>query len=199
MTSLRLPWAIPGRSRQLVDFASCDGRLGRVWREICEQPTRPSQRLSRESAVGSDEKNRPTPVGIGLRDIHEIPVLCFDWKSIERRERAPKRRAAFVRLPSLKLQSSQRSQRRGERDRVLSPRHRAAAFLGAPGPTRELRDSRLLRRVADRMRRRVRPESLISSSLFGLVRHGAIAALYLGLVYAAKVLFGVSITLNAVR
>ena len=49
------------------------------------------------------------------------------------------------------------------------------------------------------MRRRVRPESLISSSLFGLVRHGAIAALYLGLVYAAKVLFGVSITLNAVR
>ena len=75
----------------------------------------------------------------------------------------------------------------------------AAAFLGAPGPTRELRDSRLLRRVADRMRRRVRPESLISSSLFGLVRHGAIAALYLGLVYAANVLFGVSITLNAVR
>ncbi len=75
----------------------------------------------------------------------------------------------------------------------------AAAFLGAPGPTRDIRDSRLLRRVAERMRRRVRPESLISGSLFGLARHGAIAALYLGLVYAAKFLFGISITLNAVR
>lgn len=75
----------------------------------------------------------------------------------------------------------------------------AAAFLGAPRPRRELSDSRLLIRVAERMRRRVRPESLISGSLFGLVRHGTIAALYLGLVYAAKVVFGISITLNAVR
>jgi hypothetical protein len=75
----------------------------------------------------------------------------------------------------------------------------AAAFLGAPRPRRELSDSRLLLRVAERMRRRVRPESLISGSLFGLARHGAIAALYLGLVYAAKFLFGISITLNAVR
>jgi hypothetical protein len=64
----------------------------------------------------------------------------------------------------------------------------AAGFMGAP-----TRPSRLMGRVAERMRRRARPEQLISNSIFGLVRHGAIAAIYLGLIYAAKVLFGVSV------
>jgi hypothetical protein len=40
---------------------------------------------------------------------------------------------------------------------------------------------------------------LISGSIFGLFRHGAIAAIYLGLAYAAKVLFGISITFSAIR
>jgi hypothetical protein len=49
------------------------------------------------------------------------------------------------------------------------------------------------------MRRRARPEQLISNSIFGLLRHGGLAALYLGLAYAAKVLFGVSIAFHAMR
>jgi hypothetical protein len=49
------------------------------------------------------------------------------------------------------------------------------------------------------MRRRTRPEQLISGTLFGLFRHGATAAVYLGLAYAAKLLFGISITLSAMR
>jgi hypothetical protein len=49
------------------------------------------------------------------------------------------------------------------------------------------------------MRRRVRPEQLISSSIFGLVRHAALAAVYLGLAYAAKLAFGVSLTFHAIR
>jgi hypothetical protein len=67
----------------------------------------------------------------------------------------------------------------------------AVGFMGAPA-----RPSRLISRVAERMRRRARPEQLISNSIFGLVRHGALAALYLGLVYAAKVLFGISVAFN---
>jgi hypothetical protein len=54
-------------------------------------------------------------------------------------------------------------------------------------------------RVAQRMRRRIRAEQLISGSIFGLCRHGAIAALYLGLAYAAKLLFGISVTFTAIR
>ena len=49
------------------------------------------------------------------------------------------------------------------------------------------------------MRRRTRPEQLISNGLFGLFRHGATAAIYLGLAYAAKLLFGISIAFNAMR
>ena len=56
-----------------------------------------------------------------------------------------------------------------------------------------------LHRVAQRMRRRVRPEQLISSSIFGLARHAALAAVYFGLAYAAKLAFGVSLTLTAMR
>jgi hypothetical protein len=71
----------------------------------------------------------------------------------------------------------------------------AAGFMGAPGS-----NGRLISRVAERMRRRTRPEHLISNSIFGLFRHGATAAIYLGLAYGAKVLFGISIAFNhAVR
>jgi hypothetical protein len=70
----------------------------------------------------------------------------------------------------------------------------AAGFMGPPA-----RSARLTSRVAERIRRRVRPEQLISGSIFGLFRHGAIAAIYLGLAYAAKVLFGISVTFNAIR
>ena len=70
----------------------------------------------------------------------------------------------------------------------------AAGFMGAPG-----RPDRLISRVAERMRRRTRPEQLISNGLFGLFRHGATAAIYLGLAYAAKLLFGISIAFNAMR
>lgn len=70
----------------------------------------------------------------------------------------------------------------------------AAGFMGAPG-----RPDRLISRVAERMRRRTRPEQLISNGLFGLLRHGATAAIYLGLAYAAKLLFGISIAFNAMR
>jgi hypothetical protein len=41
------------------------------------------------------------------------------------------------------------------------------------------------------------PEQLISS--FGILRHAATAAVYLGLAYAAKLAFGVSLVFNAVR
>ena len=50
-----------------------------------------------------------------------------------------------------------------------------------------------------RMRRRARPEHLISNSIFGLFRHGATAAVYLGLAYVAKLLFGISIAFNAIK
>jgi hypothetical protein len=70
----------------------------------------------------------------------------------------------------------------------------AAGFMGAPA-----RPSHLIGRVADRMRRRTRPEHLISNSIFGLFRHGVTAALYLGLAYAAKLLFGISIALNTMK
>jgi hypothetical protein len=70
----------------------------------------------------------------------------------------------------------------------------AAGFMGAPA-----RPSRLIGRVADRMRRRTRPEHLISNSIFGLFRHGVTAALYLGLAYAAKLLFGISIAFNTMK
>ena len=68
----------------------------------------------------------------------------------------------------------------------------AAGFMGAP-----TRPGRRLGRVAERMR--TRPEQLISNGLFGLFRHGATAAIYLGLAYAAKLLFGISIAFNAMR
>jgi len=69
----------------------------------------------------------------------------------------------------------------------------AAGFMGAPG-----RPDRLISRVAERMRRRTRPEQLISNGLFGLFRYGATAAIYLGLAYAAKLVFGISIAFNAI-
>jgi hypothetical protein len=49
------------------------------------------------------------------------------------------------------------------------------------------------------MRRRVRPEHLISNSIFGFFRHGLTAAVYLGLAYVAKMAFGVSLALNAMK
>ena len=53
--------------------------------------------------------------------------------------------------------------------------------------------------VTQKERRKARPEHLISSSLFGIARHTALAAIYLGLAYAAKLAFGVSLTFNALR
>jgi hypothetical protein len=70
----------------------------------------------------------------------------------------------------------------------------AAGFMGPPG-----RPDRLAARIAERMRRRARPEQLISNSIFGLCRHGAIAATYLALAYAAKLLFGISFAFSAMR
>lgn len=70
----------------------------------------------------------------------------------------------------------------------------AAGFMGAPATP-----DRLISRVAMRMRRRTRPENLISNSIFGLVRHGTTAAIYLGMAYAAKLLFGISIAFNAMK
>ncbi len=70
----------------------------------------------------------------------------------------------------------------------------AAGFMGAQG-----RQDRLISRVAERMRRRTRPEQLISNSIFGVVRHAATAAIYLGLAYAAKLIFGISLVFNAMR
>ncbi len=70
----------------------------------------------------------------------------------------------------------------------------ATGFMGAPA-----RSGRLASRVAERMRRRVRPEHLISNSIFGFFRHGLTAAVYLGLAYAAKMAFGVSLALNAMK
>jgi hypothetical protein len=70
----------------------------------------------------------------------------------------------------------------------------ASGFIGA-----QTRQDTLIGRVGQRMRRRVRPEHLISSSIFGILRHAATAAVYVGLAYAAKLAFGVSLVFNAVR
>jgi hypothetical protein len=70
----------------------------------------------------------------------------------------------------------------------------ADGFMGPPG-----RRGKLIARIAERMRRRVRPEQLISNAIFGLGRHGASAAIYLGLAYTAKLLFGISVTFSAMR
>ena len=73
-------------------------------------------------------------------------------------------------------------------------RDRGRRFHGRAGAP-----CRLISRVAERMRRRTRPEHLISNSIFGLFRHGVTAAIYLGLAYAAKMAFGISIAFNAMR
>jgi len=70
----------------------------------------------------------------------------------------------------------------------------ASGFIGAGA-----RQPKLLGRVAMRMRRRVRPEQLMSNGIFGLARHAVTAAVYLGLVYLAKLAFGVSLVFNAMR
>ncbi|MBM3543803.1 MAG: hypothetical protein FJX44_04750 [Alphaproteobacteria bacterium] len=57
----------------------------------------------------------------------------------------------------------------------------ASGFIGATG-----RRDRLIGRIAQRMRRKVRPEQLISNSIFGLARHAAMAALYIGLAYGLR-------------
>ena len=48
----------------------------------------------------------------------------------------------------------------------------ASGFMGV-----QARQDRLISRVAERMRRRARPEHLISNSIFGLFRHAATAAI----------------------
>ena len=70
----------------------------------------------------------------------------------------------------------------------------ASGFMGA-----QSRQDRLMSRVAERMRRRTRPQQLISNSILGVVRHAATAAIYLGLAYAAKLIFGISLVFNAMR
>jgi hypothetical protein len=68
--------------------------------------------------------------------------------------------------------------------------HRLRRRPGAQRPTDEPR------RGTDAAQR---PELLISNSIFGFFRHGLIAAVYLGLAYAAKMAFGVSLALNAMK
>ncbi len=63
----------------------------------------------------------------------------------------------------------------------------AAAFIGAPQ-----RRTDLVARVAERVRRRARPEQLISSGIFHTVR----VALYLGAAYMLKIAFGVGIAVQ---
>jgi hypothetical protein len=70
----------------------------------------------------------------------------------------------------------------------------ASGFIGA-----QARKDTLIGRVGERMRRKARPEQLISSSIFGLARHAATAAVYPGLAYGAKLAFGVSLVFNAMR
>jgi hypothetical protein len=70
----------------------------------------------------------------------------------------------------------------------------ASGFIGA-----RAHHDKLIGRIAQRMRRKARPEQLISNSIFGLARHAAMAAIYVGLAYAAKLAFGASLTLNALR
>lgn len=70
----------------------------------------------------------------------------------------------------------------------------ASGFIGAGA-----RHDKLAGRIAQRMRRKARPEQLISNSLFGLARHALTAALYVGLAYAAKLAFGLSLTFTAMR
>ena len=66
----------------------------------------------------------------------------------------------------------------------------AAGTMGAPG-----RPDRLIGRVTERMRRRTRPEQLISNDCSATAppRRSILAA------YAAKLLFGISIAFNAMR
>lgn len=63
----------------------------------------------------------------------------------------------------------------------------AAAFIGAPR-----RRAALIERVAERIRRRARPEQIISSGIF----HTARVALYLGAAYALKLAFGIGIAVQ---
>jgi hypothetical protein len=70
----------------------------------------------------------------------------------------------------------------------------ASGFMGV-----QARQDSLISRVAERMRRRARPEHLISNSIFGLFRHATTAAIYLALAYAAKLLFGISLAFNTMR
>jgi hypothetical protein len=68
----------------------------------------------------------------------------------------------------------------------------AAAFMGAPHCTAS---DRLIARVVGRMRRRTRPESIISGGVF----HAARVALYVSAAYILKLLFGVSIAVQHIR
>jgi hypothetical protein len=68
----------------------------------------------------------------------------------------------------------------------------ADGFMGAP---QRSVSERLVARVVARMRRRVRAESLIS----GGVMHAARAALYVGVAYVLKLMFGVSIAVQHIR
>ena len=68
----------------------------------------------------------------------------------------------------------------------------AAAFIGAPQRTAS---ERLMARVVGRMRRRARPESLISTSIF----HAGRVGLYVASAYTLKLLFGVSIAVQHIR
>jgi hypothetical protein len=63
----------------------------------------------------------------------------------------------------------------------------AAGFIGAPQ-----RRTDLIARVAERMRRRARPEQLISNGIFHTVR----VALYVGAAYILKLAFGIGIAVQ---
>jgi hypothetical protein len=63
----------------------------------------------------------------------------------------------------------------------------AAAFVGA-----RQRRTALIERVAERIRRRTRPEQIISSGIF----HTARVALYIGAAYVLKLAFGIGIAVQ---
>jgi hypothetical protein len=72
----------------------------------------------------------------------------------------------------------------------------ADAFLGAP---QSAMPGKLMSRVAARMRRRTKPDRIIENTLFGAVRHALLAAFYVGTAFLLKAMFGISVSLHALR
>jgi hypothetical protein len=72
----------------------------------------------------------------------------------------------------------------------------AAGFIGAPPQGSTVG---LPARVAQRIRRRARPDRLLESFIFGFFRSGVRAAFYLACAYAAKIALGMGYLSFALR